>query len=130
MIRFGTGGWRAVIGDTFIRSNIRRVAAAVARRMHREGVAQEGFCIGYDRRFLSRESAIWFSEVMAAEGVRLYFVNLAASSSSGRAASSSLVSGPLMRTSQSDGLKNFSFKSLPPFLYAIIRLVSFFMPIL
>ena len=35
-------------------------------------------CIGYDRRFLSREAAIWFSEVMAGEGVRLYFVNLAA----------------------------------------------------
>ena len=78
MIQFGTGGWRAVIGDTFIRSNIRRVAAAVARRMHREGVAQEGFCIGYDRRFLSREAAIWFSEVMAGEGVKLYFVNLSA----------------------------------------------------
>ena len=78
LIQFGTGGWRAMIGDTFIRSNIRRVAAAVARRMHREGVAQEGFCIGYDRRFLSREAAIWFSEVMAGEGVKLYFVNLSA----------------------------------------------------
>ncbi len=78
MIQFGTGGWRAVIGDGFTRANIRRVACAVARRMKREGVAQKGFCIGYDRRFLSRESAIWFSEVMAAEGVKLYFVNLAA----------------------------------------------------
>lgn len=78
MIQFGTGGWRAVIGDEFTRANIRRVAAAVARRMKREGVAKEGLCIGYDRRFLSRESAIWFSEVMAAEDVRLYFVNLAA----------------------------------------------------
>ena len=78
MIQFGTGGWRAVIGDGFTRANIRRVACAVARRMKREGVENEGFCIGYDRRFLSRESAIWFSEVMAAEGVKLYFVNLAA----------------------------------------------------
>jgi len=78
MIRFGTGGWREVIGDGFTRANIRRVACAVARRMKSEGVEQEGFCIGYDRRFLSRESAIWFSEVMAAEGVKLYFVNLAA----------------------------------------------------
>lgn len=78
MIEFGTGGWRAVIGDGFTKANIRRVACAAARRMKREGVAQEGFCIGYDRRFLSRESAIWFSEVMAAEGVKLYFVNLAA----------------------------------------------------
>ena len=78
MIEFGTGGWRAVIGDLFTRNNIRRVACALARRMHREGVAEQGMCIGYDRRFLSRESAIWFSEVMAGEGVRLYFVNLAA----------------------------------------------------
>lgn len=78
LIRFGTGGWREVIGDGFTRANIRRIACAVARRMKHEGVENEGFCIGYDRRFLSRESAIWFSEVMAAEGVKLYFVNLAA----------------------------------------------------
>ncbi|MBE5796576.1 MAG: phosphoglucomutase/phosphomannomutase family protein [Clostridiales bacterium] len=78
MIEFGTGGWRAVIGDLFTKENIRRVACAVARRMQREGVADRGMCIGYDRRFLSRESAIWFSEVMAGEGVKLYFVNLAA----------------------------------------------------
>ncbi len=78
MIQFGTGGWRAVIGDGFTKTNIRRVACALARRMKREGVENEGFCIGYDRRFLSREAAIWFSEVMAAEGVKLFFVNLAA----------------------------------------------------
>ncbi len=78
MIQFGTGGWREVIGDGFTRANIQRVACAVARRMKDEGVEHEGFCIGYDRRFLSREAAIWFSEVMAAEGVKLYFVNLAA----------------------------------------------------
>ena len=69
MIEFGTGGWRAVIGDGFTRENIRRVACALARRMHREGVADNGMCIGYDRRFLSREAAIWFSEVIAGEGV-------------------------------------------------------------
>ena len=78
MIEFGTGGWRAVIGDLFTRENIRRVACALARRMHQEGVAEKGMCIGYDRRFLSREAAIWFSEVIAGEGVVLYFVNLAA----------------------------------------------------
>ena len=78
MIQFGTGGWRAVIGDGFTRDNIVRVAAALARRMKREDVDKEGVCIGYDRRFLSRESAIWFSEVMAAEGILLYFVNLSA----------------------------------------------------
>ena len=78
MIEFGTGGWRAVIGDIFTRSNIRRVAYALAKRMQEERVAHEGVCVGYDRRFLSRESAIWFSEVMAGEGIHVYFVNLSA----------------------------------------------------
>ena len=76
MIKFGTGGWRAVIGDDFIRENIQRVAAALARRMTREGCAEKGICVGYDRRFLSREACIWFAEAMAGEGVRVYFVNL------------------------------------------------------
>ncbi|MBQ8616943.1 MAG: phosphoglucomutase/phosphomannomutase family protein, partial [Clostridia bacterium] len=59
MIEFGTGGWRAVIGDIFTRDNIRRVACALARRMQAEGTAKEGLCVDYDRRFLSREAAIW-----------------------------------------------------------------------
>ena len=36
MIKFGTGGWRAIIGDEFTRANIRLVAAALARRMKRK----------------------------------------------------------------------------------------------
>ena len=76
MIEFGTGGWRAVIGDGFTKENIRRIAAALARRMQREGYAAKGIAIGYDRRFLSREGAIWFSEVMAGEGIMVRFVNL------------------------------------------------------
>ena len=76
MIQFGTGGWRAVIGEGFTRDNIERVAAALARRMIREGSADKGICVGYDRRFLSREACIWFSQVMAGEGVKVWFVNL------------------------------------------------------
>ena len=76
MIQFGTGGWRAVIGDGFTRANIRRVAAALARRMKAEGCAEQGLCVGYDRRFLSREALIWFCEVLAGEGVTVWFVNM------------------------------------------------------
>ena len=72
MIQFGTGGF----GDGFTRENIRRVAAALARRMQREGVADQGVCAGYDRRFLSREALIWFCEVLAGERIRVYFVNM------------------------------------------------------
>ncbi len=76
MIRFGTGGWREVIGDGFTRDNIERIAAALSRRMHREDCAEKGVVVGYDRRFLSREACIWFAGVMAGEGVRVFFVNL------------------------------------------------------
>ena len=75
MIQFGTGGWRAIIGDGFTRANIQRVAAALGRRMAREGARME-ICIGYDRRFLSREAAIWFSEAIAGEGVKVDFINI------------------------------------------------------
>lgn len=76
MIQFGTGGWRAVIGEDFTKANLQRIAAALARRMVREGCAGTGICAGYDRRFLSREACFWFCEVMAGEGVRVQFVNL------------------------------------------------------
>ena len=78
MIHFGTGGWRAVIGDEFTRINIQRISTAVSYRMKVERSDSEGFAIGYDRRFLSREAAIWFSEALAGQGIKVYFVNLSA----------------------------------------------------
>ncbi len=69
MIKFGTGGWRAVIGDEFTKSNVQLLTAAIARKLKDEGRASSGFVIGYDRRFLSEEAAKWASEVMAGEGV-------------------------------------------------------------
>src|SRR5699024_9966920 len=38
MIEFGTGGWRAIIGDEFTRENVRLLAQGLADRMHAEGV--------------------------------------------------------------------------------------------
>ncbi|MDD3428512.1 MAG: phosphoglucomutase/phosphomannomutase family protein [Oscillospiraceae bacterium] len=66
MIEFGTGGWRAIIGDTFTRANVQKLTWAIAQKMLDENVAQKGFVIGYDRRFLSEEAAQWAAEVMAA----------------------------------------------------------------
>lgn len=56
MIKFGTGGWRAIIGDDFTRENIQILAKAMADKMKAEGVADKGLVIGYDRRFLSKET--------------------------------------------------------------------------
>ena len=75
MIKFGTGGWRAIIGDDFTRANIQILAAAMAKKMKAEGVADKGIIMGYDRRFLSKETIYWSCEVFAAEGIKVFFVN-------------------------------------------------------
>lgn len=68
-IRFGTGGWRAVIADGFTKANLQRLCAGVCMRMRAERVAALGVVIGYDRRFLSKEAAEWAAEVFAGYGV-------------------------------------------------------------
>ena len=68
-IQFGTGGWRAVIGDGFTKANVQLLTAALARKMRAERADQRGFLLGYDRRFLSREAAHWAAEVMAGAGI-------------------------------------------------------------
>lgn len=75
MIQFGTGGWRAVIGDEFTKSNIQILAKAIAWKMKAEGVEKEEIVIGYDRRFLSKETVYWCCEIFAEEGIRVLFIN-------------------------------------------------------
>lgn len=57
-IRFGTGGWRAVIGSDFIESNIRRTAEGICALMCEEGRTDKPVIIGYDHRFLSETAAL------------------------------------------------------------------------
>lgn len=75
MIKFGTGGWRAVIGDEFTKSNIQLLAKAISNKMKAEGVTEKGIVIGYDRRFLAKEAMQWSAQVFAAEGIKAYLVN-------------------------------------------------------
>jgi alpha-D-glucose phosphate-specific phosphoglucomutase len=76
-ISFGTGGWRAIIGDEFIRANVRLLSAALAERMRDEGVADQGIVIGYDRRFLSDVAAQWAAEVFAGYGIPTSVIKVA-----------------------------------------------------
>lgn len=69
MIKFGTGGWRAIIGDEFTKENLSILCTAVANMMIEEKKAEKSFVIGYDRRFLSKESAEWAAEVFAGNGI-------------------------------------------------------------
>jgi len=76
MIKFGTGGWRAIIGDEFIKSNVNMLSQAVADEMISRNANE--IVIGFDKRFLSDTAAIWASEVFAANNITVYFVEKAA----------------------------------------------------
>lgn len=73
MIKFGTGGWRAIIGEDFTKENLVLLSQSLANKMIKEDVKE--FVIGYDRRFLSDKSAKWMSEVMAGNGIKVYYIN-------------------------------------------------------
>ena len=75
MIKFGTGGWRAVIADEFTKENIRLLMAGLCRLMEKEGLSGAEVCVGYDRRFLSKESAHWAAEVLVGYGFHPFVIN-------------------------------------------------------
>ncbi|MEZ9230568.1 phosphoglucomutase/phosphomannomutase family protein [Vibrio amylolyticus] len=75
MIKFGTGGWRAFIGEEFTKDNVRLVAQALSNIINNENVAEKGFIVGYDRRFLSDKAGRWFAEVLAANNIPVSFID-------------------------------------------------------
>jgi len=75
LIAFGTGGWRAVIGEGFTLHNVRRLSQALANEITRRGQEKAsaprpgGVLIGYDRRFLSDRAAEAAAEVFAGNNI-------------------------------------------------------------
>ena len=68
-VAFGTGGWRAVIGEGFTMHNVRRLSQALANEVTRQRQEKRGVLIGYDRRFLSDRAAETAAEVFAGNNV-------------------------------------------------------------
>jgi phosphomannomutase/choline kinase len=68
-IHFGTGGWRAVIGEGFTLHNVRRLCQSLANDITRRGLEQRGVLIGYDRRFLSDYAAEAAAEVFSGNNI-------------------------------------------------------------
>ncbi|MCX7738116.1 MAG: phosphoglucomutase/phosphomannomutase family protein [Hydrogenothermaceae bacterium] len=66
MIKFGTDGFRGVIGDNYTFENLRKIAQAhVDSLKERKG---KKVVIGYDTRFMSRDFALVVAEVFSSNG--------------------------------------------------------------
>ncbi len=77
-IHFGTGGWRGIIGDDFIKANIRRVAHGICLLAQEENKTDKPIVVGYDRRFLSQSATEWITEVMTGMGFRVILMERSA----------------------------------------------------
>jgi phosphomannomutase len=75
IIKFGTDGWRAVIGDDYTFANLEKVALATARYFKKHKKIKNGIVIGYDARFMSREFAEKSAEVIANTGIKVKLAN-------------------------------------------------------
>lgn len=77
MPKFGTDGWRAVIGDDFTYANLHIVAEATARWLVQtrggkpNAMGQPSAVLGYDTRFQGRAFSEYVARVLAENGVRV-----------------------------------------------------------
>ena len=58
-IKFGTDGWRGILGDDFTVDNLKTVSIAAAQELHYRSKKdrKKQIIVGYDRRFLAKEMA-------------------------------------------------------------------------
>jgi phosphoglucomutase len=72
MIRFGTSGWRGVMGEEFTFHNVRVVVQAIANCLRRTcGDGPVAVIVGHDTRFLSDRYALEAAKLLARNGIEV-----------------------------------------------------------
>ena len=74
-IKFGTDGWRGVIAENYTFDNVRRCAQGFATYLLEQGKEGQWVIVGHDKRFQSENFAAAVSEVLAANGLKVYLTN-------------------------------------------------------
>lgn len=72
MIRFGTSGWRGVIGEDFTFEKVRLATQGISNFLKKSGQQGNGVIVGYDTRFLSEKFASEAAKVLAFNGIRAF----------------------------------------------------------
>ncbi|NTW82126.1 MAG: phosphoglucomutase/phosphomannomutase family protein [Chlorobiaceae bacterium] len=71
-VKFGTDGWRAIIAKDYTFDNLKLAALASARYFLCHPDRENGVCIGYDTRFMSKEFAEFTAEVLSSQGLKVF----------------------------------------------------------
>ena len=72
MIKFGTSGWRGVIGEDFTFENVRIACQGVANYLKKTKQEGSGVIVAYDTRFLSEKFASEAAKILAFNGIKAF----------------------------------------------------------
>jgi len=75
MIKFGTSGWRGIIGEDFTFDNVRIASQGVANYLKSSGQKGSGVVVAFDTRFLSEKFALEASKILAYNGIKAFLSN-------------------------------------------------------
>jgi phosphoglucomutase len=75
MIKFGTSGWRGIIGEDFTFENVRIATQGIANHLKKSGQKGNGVVVAYDTRFLSEKFASEAAKILAFNGIQAYLCN-------------------------------------------------------
>src|SRR6476619_8137234 len=75
LIRFGTSGWRGVIGEDFTFDRVRVACQGVVNYLKKSGSTERGVLVGYDTRFLSEKFAAEAAKILAFNGIHAFLCN-------------------------------------------------------
>src|SRR5437868_9274965 len=75
MIKFGTSGWRGIIGEDFTFENVRIASQGIANYLRKSGQRGSGVVVAYDTRFLSEKFALEASKILAFNDIHAFLCN-------------------------------------------------------
>ncbi|HET7707597.1 MAG TPA: phosphoglucomutase/phosphomannomutase family protein [Thermoanaerobaculia bacterium] len=75
MIKFGTSGWRGIIGEDFTFEKVRVATQGIANYLNKTGQKGTGVVVAYDTRFLSEKFASEAARMLAFNGIRAFLCN-------------------------------------------------------
>jgi len=75
MIKFGTSGWRGIIGEDFTFENVRVATQGIVNYLKKSSQKGHGVVVAYDTRFLSEKFASEGAKIFAFNGIQAYLCN-------------------------------------------------------
>src|SRR5262249_28988940 len=72
MIKFGTSGWRGIIGEDFTFENVRIASQGIANFLRKTSQRGSGVIVGYDTRFLSEKFASEAAKIFAFNDIKAF----------------------------------------------------------